>query len=173
MRIIGAIAAMTEDRVIGSENTIPWHYTEDFKRFKRVTLNSVVIMGRNTWESIGSKPLPKRRNIVISRKGVSNVECYDSIDAAFNAVAEDENIWVIGGGQIYKETLMRCNLLDITTVPDHIDKTGSVTFPEITEARWVAGPSKPLAADPRLINQRFILQSDASNTQALTFLDAV
>ncbi len=160
MRIVGAIAAMTSERVIGSDNSIPWHYSEDFKRFKRVTLNGTVIMGRNTWESIGSKALPKRRNIVISRRGVNDVECYSSIDTTLeclNKSAEDTSpIWFIGGGQIYAAAFELFNLLDITTVPDNIPNTSAVVFPEISTEDWHAGPSQPLAADPRLDCQRFI-----------------
>ncbi len=171
MRIIGAIAAMTKDRVIGAENTIPWHYSEDFKRFKRTTLNSAIIMGRNTWESIGSKALPKRQNIVISRRPVEGVECYTSIDAAFAAVDDSTNIWVIGGGQIYAETINRCTLLDITTVPDKIKVQGAVRFPEIHSSHWHAGPSQTLAEDTRLSCQRFIPHALSKDSTALEWLN--
>lgn len=170
MKIIGAIAAMTKDRVIGAKNSIPWHYSEDFKRFKRTTFGSTIIMGRNTWESMGSKALPKRRTIVISRHPLYGVECYTSIDAAFEAVDNQPNIWVIGGGQIYAETISRCNLLDITTVPDQISLDGAVRFPEINFDLWHAGPSQALTEGTGLSCQRYIPTSLADNTEALALL---
>jgi dihydrofolate reductase len=156
-RLIGAIAAMTKERVIGTDNTIPWHYSEDFKRFKRLTLNSIIIMGRKTWESIGRKALPKRRNIVISRSVVDNTEHYASIKAALaDCEGSPRDIWFIGGGQIYADALPHCTHLDITTVPDHIEPADAVLFPEIDQRVWSAGKSTPLAADPRLSVQRFL-----------------
>jgi len=156
MRPISAIAAMTRDRVIGVNNTIPWHYPEDFKRFKRVTLSGIIIMGRKTWESIGSKALPKRRNIVISRRSVDNVEHYTSIDAALTACEDTPlAIWFIGGGQIYADSITHCTHLDITTVPDIIDPGDAILFPSINPDIWSAGKSTPLSGDPRLSIQRF------------------
>ncbi len=155
-RFIGAIAAMTRDRVIGVDNNIPWHYSEDFKRFKRVTLGGIIIMGRKTWESIGCKALPKRRNIVISRSAVTNVEHYTSIDDALSACEDSPlDIWFIGGGQIYADAIIHCNHLDITTVPDHIDPGGTVVFPYIDPDAWLAGEPFPLEEDPRLYIQQF------------------
>jgi dihydrofolate reductase len=156
LKKIGAIAAMTKDRVIGLDNKIPWHYSEDFKRFKRVTLNSSTIMGRKTWESIRCKALPQRRNIVISRKPVADVEHYHSIADAVDACKRDEPpIWFIGGGYIYTEALSYCTHLDITTVPDIIDPQNAVLFPEIDPEIWHARPAAPLQADPRLNVQTF------------------
>lgn len=159
MKKIGAIAAMTKDRVIGLDNKIPWHYSEDFKRFKRVTLDSSIIMGRKTWESIHSKALPRRRNIVISRKPVADVEHYHCIADAVEACTTDDcPIWFIGGGLIYSEALSYCAILDITTVPDFINPENAVLFPEIDPVIWQAGPSVPLPADPRLSVQSFTRQ---------------
>ncbi|MEE9446775.1 MAG: dihydrofolate reductase [Arenicellales bacterium] len=162
-RIIGAIAAMNKDRIIGLNNAIPWHYSEDFKRFKRVTLNSTIIMGRKTWESLGKKALPKRRNIVISRSKVADIESYTSINEALNQIEADEPIWFIGGGQIYQAALGYCNLLDITTVSDDVETTDAIFFPEIDADIWQAQPSEPLTADPRLSVQRFTRIPTAEN----------
>ena len=150
MRKIGAIAAMTQDRVIGLNNGIPWHYSEDFKRFKSVTLSSFIIRGRKTWESIGSKALPKRRNIVISRSEVKDIEHYPSIEQALRACSEESSVWLIGGGQIYAQGLTLCNHLDITLVPDKIDSNNAILFPQIDPVHWDAGPLQVLAEDPRL-----------------------
>ena len=156
MKRIGAIAAMTKDRVIGVQNNIPWHYAEDFKRFKRITLNSSIIMGRKTWESISCKPLPQRRNIVISRQPVTDIEHYHSIEDALAACATgNQPIWFIGGGHIYEAALTYCNQLDITTVPDDIDPQNAVLFPHIDPTIWEAEMPFPLPADPRLSVQIF------------------
>jgi len=146
---------MTCDRVIGIDNGIPWHYSEDFKRFKRLTLGSTIIMGRKTWESIGSKPLPKRRNIVISRAAVANIEHYSSIEQALSACQDEATIWLIGGGQIYARGLRYCAHLDITLVPDKLDLADAITFPVIDPAQWLAGQLETLPEDPRLHTQRY------------------
>jgi len=156
MKNIGAIAAMTRDRVIGQHNTIPWHYSEDFKRFKRMTLDGIVIMGRKTWESIGSQALPQRRNIVISRQSVDHAEHYSSVADALAAYElSDQAIWFIGGGQIYTDAIVHCTHLDITLVPDRIDPHGAVLFPEIDPLVWSSSTPRPLEADPRLSLLRY------------------
>ena len=133
--IRGAIVAMTRDNVIGLEGQIPWHYTGDLKRFKCRTLDSTIVMGRLTWESIGSKPLPLRRNIVISSQPVSDVECFTEVEAALSA-CEESDTWIIGGGQIYKAALHWVSLLDVTYVPDMIDNSDAVMFPTIDLRIW-------------------------------------
>ena len=147
---------MTRDRVIGVENRKPWRDSEDFKRFKRVTLGRILIMGSNTWESLGRKALPGRRNIVISRSPVSDAEHYTSVEQALDACKEStRDIWIIGGGQIYAAAMPYCNLLDITTVPDRVDAPGAIRFPQIDPQTWQAGEGTPLPADPRLRLQGF------------------
>jgi dihydrofolate reductase len=80
----GILVAVSPEGIIGKDNSIPWHYPEDLKRFKKLTLGKTVIMGRNTWESIPEKqrPLPDRRNIVITRTNMKDVECFSSIEKA-------------------------------------------------------------------------------------------
>ncbi|MYB33761.1 MAG: dihydrofolate reductase [Gammaproteobacteria bacterium] len=131
----GAIVAMTHDRVIGLDNGIPWHYPEDLRRFKQRTINSTVVMGRVTWESIGKRPLVNRRNIVISRHPLQNVEWYPDPDSAL-AQCESEDTWIIGGAQIYQATMDWITLLDITLVPDRIESDQAVCFPQIDENLW-------------------------------------
>ncbi len=160
----GAIVAMNQDRVIGLDGNLPWHYPADLKRFKQRTLGHTILMGRKTWESIGSKPLPNRRNIVISRGGVSeDVECFDSIDNAF-AACGDSDLWVIGGGQIYIAAMDRLNLLDITLVPDHVNTEGAVRFPTVDPAVWQLMYQEPLDNDPRLINTVYMRQGAFSTS---------
>ena len=142
---------MNKDRVIGLNGDLPWHYSADLKRFKRLTTGHTIVMGRLTWESIGSKSLPNRRNIVISRSTVDNVECYTSINDALES-CEYDDIWFIGGGQIYRAAFSLLNLLDVTWVPDTVQDPTAITFPEIPEHEWRLVDSSPLEEDPRLVN---------------------
>jgi len=150
---IGAFVAMTADGVIGLDGDLPWHYSEDLKRFKRHTLDSNIVMGRLTWESVGGKPLPRRRNMVVTSRKIDGVECYPSIEAAIDD--RDGPVWIIGGGQIYTASLQLCHVLDVTWVPDRVDDPSAVRFPRINPARWLAGPRRPMPEDERLHTQRF------------------
>jgi len=149
----GAFVAMNERQVIGVNGDLPWHYSEDLKRFKRMTLGSAIIMGRLTWESIGARPLPGRRNMVISRQDLEGVECFRS--AADAAAVTDQPVWFIGGGQLYGSALELCHVLDVTWVPDRVDDSSAVRFPDIDPARWIPGPRTIMSEDTRLQNQRF------------------
>ena len=149
----GAIAAMTRNSVIGLNGSVPWHYSEDLKRFKRVTMDSTIIMGRLTWESIGGRPLPGRRNIVISRNSVDDVECFTGLEEALSQSA-DEVVWIIGGGQIYSAALPWLTWLDITYVPDAIEHPDAVLFPQIDPAIWQVAASTPLP-DSTLVNVEY------------------
>jgi len=133
----GAIVAMTRDRVIGVDGKLPWHYPEDLRRFKQRTMNCAIIMGRVTWDSIGRNPLPGRRNIVISRSGVTGAECHPTIAAALNACAGIDT-WFIGGAQIYQAAMPYIEVLDVTFVPDKVEGNDSVRFPEIDWSKWKA-----------------------------------
>ena len=151
---IGIIVALNADGVIGLNGTVPWHYSADMKRFKRVTLNSTVIMGRKTWESLPFKPLPQRRNIVISSRSIVNAERYSSIDDAL-ANADDAPIWFIGGRRIYEEAVAHCEFIDVTHVPDVVPDPQAVKFPDIDWSRWAPGPKIPFDDDARLCHQRY------------------
>ncbi len=133
--LIGAFVAINPPRIIGVDGQIPWHYGDDLKRFKVNTSGTVIVMGRLTWESIGSKPLPNRTNIVISRNHVNGAECYTSVDEALDQYAP-EDVWVIGGGQIYRAAFDRLNFLDVTYIPDTVEAENVVTFPEIDPDLW-------------------------------------
>jgi len=129
---IALIAAHTDNLVIGKNNSIPWHYSEDLKRFKRLTMGHPIIMGRKTFESIGSKPLPGRENIVISRtQTFDNVTCFQSVDDAIQATKNNDTIFIIGGSQLYQETLNKADLLYITEVHDIVEDVERIVyFPE-------------------------------------------
>ena len=100
--IIKLIWAQDNYGGIGINNELPWHFKEDLKKFKSITLNSTIIMGRKTWESLKIKPLPKRRNIVLSSNNINEVECYNKVDDLMNNIKEESSIFIIGGAQIYK-----------------------------------------------------------------------
>ena len=123
---LAIIVAIGKNRVIGNNGTLPWHISDDLKRFKRLTVGHTVLMGRKTYESIG-KPLVNRRNVVISTKQIPGVETYGSVDAALAALVDQEKVFVIGGGQIYTQLLEKADQLYLTLVDKEID--GDTTFP--------------------------------------------
>lgn len=129
---ISLIAALSENRVIGKEGKIPWYLSDDFRRFKERTTGHVIIVGRKTHESIG-RPLPSRTNIVITRdpsRAIPGCVVVDSLDAALAKAheVESEEIFVIGGGQIYAEALPKADRLYLTLV--HAIMDGDAFFPE-------------------------------------------
>jgi dihydrofolate reductase len=147
------IAALTRDRVIGLHGKIPWHYPGDLKRFKEVTLGSTVIMGRHTWESIGSRPLSRRRNLVVTRVRLPDVEHFETIEAALSAC--EGPVWFIGGARIYAEAMAHSRLIDLTYVPDVIVHPDAVRFPAIPQG-WVRGEETPHEYDDRLVRVRYV-----------------
>ena len=136
MSTLSLIAAMAKDRVIGRDNTLPWQLPEDLKHFKTTTLGKPVIMGRKTWESLG-RPLPGRRNIVISRNAdysPTGGEFAPSLQAAIAMAAEAEEIFVIGGADIYRQALPLAQRLYLTEIA--LDVAGDAHFPEFSLADW-------------------------------------
>ena len=142
---------MSPARVIGVDGALPWHYPADLRRIKERTLGATIIMGRLTWESIGCKSLPKRRNIVITGTQLRHVETFLSIDDAL--LNCDDPIWFIGGAKLYKSAISYCDLIDITHVPDQIISESAVYFPELSPAEWRPGPMVPIVGDHRLKQQ--------------------
>jgi dihydrofolate reductase len=135
--IYSGIVAMTEDRVIGYQNRLPWHLPADLKHFKTITLGHPIIMGRKTYESIG-KPLPNRMNIIISRDPNYQVlGCFvvPSIEAALATAGPDQQeIFIIGGAEIFRQSLVRLERLYITLV--HEEFEGDTYFPAIDLNEW-------------------------------------
>jgi dihydrofolate reductase len=126
-----AIAAMAQNRVIGHQGTIPWHLTEDFKWFKKVTLGHTLLMGRKTFESIG-RTLPGRQTLILSRNeysadGALSIHSPEEAEA----VSENELIWIAGGAEIYKMMLPKCSELFLTRV--HKEPEGDTFFPEFED----------------------------------------
>ena len=115
---ITIIVAVSENLVIGYKNALPWHISEDLKHFKQITINHSVVMGRKTFESIG-KPLKERRNIVISRDRtlkIEGVEVVNSLDDAIHRTKNENEIFIIGGEQIYKMAMPIATNMHITKV---------------------------------------------------------
>ncbi len=130
------IAAMGNNRVLGYNNTMPWHLPADLKHFKETTSDHTVIMGRRTFESIG-KALPNRRNIVLSRQRdytADNIEVLDSFSTAIQLFKDNERIMIIGGATIYEQALSHCDTMILTHI--HADFKGDTFFPKWKEAEW-------------------------------------
>jgi len=135
--MISIIAAVSEDLGIGINNELLWHIQEDLKRFKRLTYGKTVIMGRKTWESLPRKPLPGRRNIVITdipHDCCAGAEIVYSIEDALGKCEPEEELFVIGGGSIYRQFLPLAERLYITHV--HKIRSADIFFPEIDSAAW-------------------------------------
>ncbi len=131
------IAALNRKGVIGRRGTIPWHIPEDLLRFKELTTGKTVVMGRKTFESIG-KMLPGRRNVVVTSKDITGVEHYDSIERTLDVLRLEDVVWIIGGGEIFRQTMDRVDELFLTLVEN--DEEGETKFPmtdEYLAARFV------------------------------------
>ena len=134
--LISFVVAMGKNKVIGKNNSLPWTMPADMKRFKELTLNKPVIMGRKTFESIG-KPLPKRKNIVITHDKNYDAEgCIvaHSIDEALNAAGNAKEAMVIGGSQIFREFFSKANKIYLTIIEHNFD--GNIKVPEYDITEW-------------------------------------
>lgn len=136
--LVTAIVATAANRVIGKDNQIPWYLPADLAFFKRTTLDHHIIMGRNCFESIG-RPLPKRTNIVITRDPfftATGVLTARSVEEALGMAFDNEETeaFIIGGGQIYRETMDLWDKIYLTEV--NLDVEGDVFFPEINPDEW-------------------------------------
>jgi dihydrofolate reductase len=134
--IVSIIVAVAENNVIGLKNQLIWHISEDLKRFKALTTGHCVVMGRKTFESIG-KPLPNRTNIVVSRNRELIIEgciVVSSLDEAIAVCEKDEEIFIIGGGELYRQALPMASKLYLTIV--HKNFEGDTFFPEIDFNQW-------------------------------------
>lgn len=134
--ITSIIVAIAENMVIGKDNDLIWRISEDLRYFKKTTTGHTVIMGRKSYESIG-RPLPNRRNIIITRNSsfiAGGCEVVGSIDEAIAACKGEEEIFIIGGGEIYRQTLEKADKLYITFVRHNYE--GDTFFPEIDFSKW-------------------------------------
>ena len=110
------IAAHDENLVIGHRGRLPWHISDDLKHFKKITMGCPILMGRGVFEEIGGKPLPGRRNVVLSSQKWDHIESYRDIDSAICALENEDIVFVIGGGQIYRQLIDDCEKMYITEV---------------------------------------------------------
>jgi len=136
---ISLIAAMDKNRVIGADNDMPWHLPDDLKFFKANTVNKPVVMGRKTFESIGSRPLPNRRNLVVTRNAdyeANGAEVFHSVEDALKTCVSDEEVIIMGGGQLYAQMMPFANKLYVTLVDAEV--MGDTLFPEWLSDEWQA-----------------------------------
>jgi dihydrofolate reductase len=117
---LAIIAALDHRRAIGKDGKLPWHIPEDLKRFKRLTTGHAILMGRRTWESLG-RPLPGRRNVVLSSSPVPGIESYASIEESLRALTSAERVFVIGGGKVYAQLIDRADELYLTFVDRNVE----------------------------------------------------
>ena len=137
--IVSAIAAVAQNRVIGANNDLIWRLPNDLKFFKKHTSGHAIIMGRKTWESMNGRPLPKRTNIIVTRNPEYQAEggvVVTSIEAAIEKAREldETELFVIGGGEIYRQSMPLLNQLYYTHV--HAEVPGDTYFPEVNWPEW-------------------------------------
>ena len=152
---LSLIAALAENRVIGIDNSMPWHLPGDFKYFKATTLGKPIIMGRKTWDSLG-RPLPGRLNIVVSRKPglqLEGAEVFASLDEALVRAEQwareqgVEELMLIGGAQLYGQALEQGLVSRMYLTRVELSPEGDAWFPQIDEAQWQLVSSAPQAAE--------------------------
>jgi dihydrofolate reductase len=127
---IALIAAVAQNRIIGRGGSLPWHLSEDLKRFKRLTSGHTILMGRKTFESLG-RPLPNRRHLVVTSRSLPGAECFPDPESALRASAGQERIFVIGGGQLYAYFLPRADEIYLTLLEGPAE--GDTFFPPYEE----------------------------------------
>ena len=131
---ISIIVAMSKNRVIGRDNDMPWHLSNDLKNFKKITMGKMVVMGRLTYQSIG-RPLPNRQNIVLSRNFVdTNVLIVNNLQEVLNFSKDEDEVFIIGGEDIYRQTINKANKIYLTTIDEEI--AGDKYFPDIDLSSW-------------------------------------
>ncbi|QMT34448.1 dihydrofolate reductase [Conchiformibius steedae DSM 2580] len=137
MQRITLIAAADINGCIGGNNTMLWHIPEDFAFFKQYTLGKPVIMGRKTWQSLPKRPLPERRNIVLSRQRDwtdTGAEVFADLNTALAACADAPEVMIIGGAQLYAQVLPLATDLRLTEV--RLNVAGDAFFPEFSRQQW-------------------------------------
>ena len=149
--MISLVVAASTNNAIGKDNQLLWHLPNDLKFFKNTTWGMVVVMGRKTFEAV-NKPLPGRINIVITRQAgwsAEGVVTATDLNDALKKAAETncKEIFVIGGGEIYKQSMAICNKIYITRV--HATLDGDTFFPEIDESNWTLASNEDFEADAK------------------------
>jgi dihydrofolate reductase len=146
---LSLIVAMSRNGIIGRDNDMPWHLPDDLQRFKALTMGHPIVMGRRTYESIG-RPLPGRRNLVLSRNprfSAPGVEVHRTLASALESVAVVDEVFVIGGSHLYVAALPMADRLYLTRI--HADIEGDTRFPDLADSEWRRVDHEPHAADER------------------------
>ena len=132
---ISIVVAISENHVIGKDNKLLWHLPNDLKHFKEITTGHTIIMGRKTYESVG-KPLPNRRNIIITRQAITipGCEVVNSIEAALVLCADENEVFIVGGAEIHKQAIKLTDRIYLTVV--HKEFEGDSFFPKINKDEW-------------------------------------
>ncbi|WP_416695735.1 type 3 dihydrofolate reductase [Candidatus Pseudothioglobus sp. Uisw_050_01] len=154
---LSIVVAMDENRLIGKDNKLPWHLPADLAYFKKITMGKSIVMGRKTYDSIG-RPLPNRRNIVISRNSktlITGCEVRTSIDEVLSITENEDEVMIIGGASLCEQLLPQVSRLYITKIEGKFD--GDIYFPEYDESDW-----RQVSCESHL--------PDASNQHAYHFL---
>ncbi len=157
---VGLVWAQARGGVIGAGGGMPWHVPEDMAHFKHVTLGHAVVMGRRTWESFPEqfRPLPGRRNIVVTRNDrwqADGAQRAASLDAALALAAPADWAWIVGGGQVYREAIARADRLEVTELD--LDVAGDTTAPSVQGWQVVASdPSEGWHVSRTGIRYRFL-----------------
>ena len=134
-RVLGLVVAISSNNAIGKDNQLLWHLPADLKHFKNITSGHTIIMGRKTYDSIG-KPLPNRRNIVITRQKGLQIEGIEVVNSLAEALSlcKQEEVYIIGGAEIYRQAISLCDKIELTRV--HQDFDADAFFPELDNAIW-------------------------------------
>ena len=137
MNKLTLVVAISENNAIGKDNQLLWHLPADLKHFKEITSGNTIIMGRKTYDSIG-RPLPNRRNIVVTRQNnltIDKAEVVSSLEEAISLCKNEYEIFVIGGAEIYKQALKHTNRIYLTTI--HQNYEADAFFPELKNNEWI------------------------------------
>ena len=163
-RSLALIVAMSKNRVIGRDGDLPWHIPEDLKHFRRNTVGHAIIMGRKTYDSIG-RPLPKRRNIVVTRQTglmIEGCEVVHSLEDALNlAYQQDSEPRIIGGATLYKAALPMTTRLFLTEVDQIVD--GDTFFPDFDVDDW--SEVRSTKGDGVLFRELVRIQTESTTTR--------
>ena len=146
---LALVVAMARNGVIGRDGSLPWHLPADLKRFRAITMGKPIVMGRRTHESIG-RPLPGRRNVVLSREPgyrAAGCEVFASLAAALLALNDVDEVMIVGGAALYAEALPHAQMLYLTEV--NAAPQGDVHFPAFDRDEWREVDSEQHAADPQ------------------------
>lgn len=167
MTMISIIAAVSGDLGIGMKNELLWHIPEDLKRFKTLTMGKCIIMGKRTWESLPRKPLPGRKNIVLTDVPEECIDCSVtaySIEDALTKCGNDEEVFVIGGGSVYRQFMPYADRLYITHV--HRNSPADTWFPKIDLRKWrIVTEQECISQDDKRIPYAYVVYERRGRSQ--------